>query len=246
MLAWKREGPQDSFLALVDLNNVHSTCRLCIHLATGVRAREAAGDDAALLATLHHRGCLWWKDPNGSFGCGPPSSLHACIRLRLWSLTLLPPRRPTAGEAGARRPCRCARRESGEVVHHLLVRERGRFAPDLDVFLGARQLSVAALHAAILAAFRGAGHRPLFLQHRPDFRAGNWSTGAAALHTVDHKALNASSGTQNPGELRLFRVYPVGATQKAALHGDAALNTDAKVAAAVLQGACPQLEVIFV
>ena len=178
MLAWKREGPQDSFLALVDLNNVHSTCRLCIHLATGARAREAAGQD---------------------------------------------------------RPCRCARRAGGEVVHHLLVRERGRLAA-ADVFLGGGQLTVAGLHAAILAAFTKAGHRPLFLGHRPDFRAGE-RAGAPAESAAESVAAPA---------LRLFRVYPVGATQKAALHGGAALDSDAKVAAAVLQAACLHLEVIFV
>ena len=119
-------------------------------------------------------------------------------------------------------------------MHHLLARERGRFAT-VDVFLGAGQLSVRALHAAVLAAFRGPGHRPLFLQHRPHFRAGNWSHGGGA-----------AAATAAAVELRLFRVYPVGSTQKAALHGTAPLDTDAKVAAAILQSACLQLEVIFV
>ena len=30
MLAWKSRGPQDSFIALVDINAVSSNCRLCI------------------------------------------------------------------------------------------------------------------------------------------------------------------------------------------------------------------------
>ena len=30
MLAWKSSGPQDSFIALVDINAVSSNCRLCI------------------------------------------------------------------------------------------------------------------------------------------------------------------------------------------------------------------------
>ena len=42
MLAWKQSGPQDSFLALVDLNAVHSNCRLCIRLADHARALEEA------------------------------------------------------------------------------------------------------------------------------------------------------------------------------------------------------------
>lgn len=43
MLAWKAEGPQDRFLALVDLNAVHSSCRLCVKLADNLRAQEEAG-----------------------------------------------------------------------------------------------------------------------------------------------------------------------------------------------------------
>jgi glycoprotein 3-alpha-L-fucosyltransferase len=39
-LKWKFEGPSDSFKALVDMAAVHSSCRLCIHLATKIRERE--------------------------------------------------------------------------------------------------------------------------------------------------------------------------------------------------------------
>lgn len=37
---WKYEGPSDSFKALVDMAAVHSSCRLCIHLATINRDKE--------------------------------------------------------------------------------------------------------------------------------------------------------------------------------------------------------------
>ncbi|XP_077213681.1 fucosyltransferase 11 [Tasmannia lanceolata] len=39
-LRWKYEGPSDSFKALVDMAAVHSSCRLCIHLATKIREQE--------------------------------------------------------------------------------------------------------------------------------------------------------------------------------------------------------------
>lgn len=39
-LRWKYEGPSDSFKALVDMAAVHSSCRLCIHLATRIREEE--------------------------------------------------------------------------------------------------------------------------------------------------------------------------------------------------------------
>ncbi|XP_020100959.1 glycoprotein 3-alpha-L-fucosyltransferase A-like isoform X2 [Ananas comosus] len=37
---WKYEGPSDSFKALVDLAAVHSSCRLCIHIATRIHEKE--------------------------------------------------------------------------------------------------------------------------------------------------------------------------------------------------------------
>ncbi|CAL9748417.1 unnamed protein product [Musa acuminata subsp. burmannicoides] len=39
-LRWKHEGPSDSFKALVDMAAVHSSCRLCIHLATKIQEIE--------------------------------------------------------------------------------------------------------------------------------------------------------------------------------------------------------------
>ncbi|CAM6085445.1 unnamed protein product [Calypogeia fissa] len=39
-LKWKYEGPSNAFKALVDMATVHSSCRLCIHLATIIRAEE--------------------------------------------------------------------------------------------------------------------------------------------------------------------------------------------------------------
>ncbi|XP_062021661.1 glycoprotein 3-alpha-L-fucosyltransferase A-like [Rosa rugosa] len=39
-LRWKYEGPSDSFKALVDMAAVHSSCRLCIHLATKIQEKE--------------------------------------------------------------------------------------------------------------------------------------------------------------------------------------------------------------
>ncbi|KAK6136867.1 hypothetical protein DH2020_029379 [Rehmannia glutinosa] len=39
-LRWKFEGPSDSFKALVDMAAVHSSCRLCIYLATKIQDKE--------------------------------------------------------------------------------------------------------------------------------------------------------------------------------------------------------------
>ncbi|KAL5221372.1 hypothetical protein ABZP36_026085 [Zizania latifolia] len=39
-LRWKYDGPSDSFKALIDMAAVHSSCRLCIHVATEIREKE--------------------------------------------------------------------------------------------------------------------------------------------------------------------------------------------------------------
>lgn len=39
-IRWKYEGPSDSFKALLDMAAVHSSCRLCIHLATTIIEKE--------------------------------------------------------------------------------------------------------------------------------------------------------------------------------------------------------------
>lgn len=131
-------------------------------------------------------------------------------------------------------PCRCRKAASGEVVHHLRVRERSRFH-FRDVFMTSGELTVAGLHRAILREFGRAGHQPIWVEERPDFRGGGrWLEEGLPVEgnrTVD---------------LRIYRVYPVGQTQRAALYGDASLDTDAKVLRAVEDRPCMQLEAIFV
>lgn len=40
LFRWKFEGPSDSFKALIDMAAVHSSCRLCIYIATMLRDKE--------------------------------------------------------------------------------------------------------------------------------------------------------------------------------------------------------------
>ncbi|MFQ6657458.1 hypothetical protein Gotur_027123 [Gossypium turneri] len=46
LLRWKQEGPTDTFKALVDMAAVHSSCRLCIHIATTIWEKEEKDSDA--------------------------------------------------------------------------------------------------------------------------------------------------------------------------------------------------------
>ncbi|KAJ4745252.1 3-alpha-L-fucosyltransferase [Rhynchospora pubera] len=50
-LRWKYEGPSDSFKALVDMAAVHSSCRLCIFIATNIHKKEEANEK------FHKRPC---------------------------------------------------------------------------------------------------------------------------------------------------------------------------------------------
>jgi glycoprotein 3-alpha-L-fucosyltransferase len=59
MFAWKQNGPQPKFLALVDLAVVHSACRLCLHVASKIQKKEAQsmGQD---------RPCVCHQDADGT------------------------------------------------------------------------------------------------------------------------------------------------------------------------------------
>uniref|UniRef100_A0A7N0TDN2 Fucosyltransferase n=1 Tax=Kalanchoe fedtschenkoi TaxID=63787 RepID=A0A7N0TDN2_KALFE len=52
-LRWKSEGPSDSFKALVDMAAVHSSCRLCIYLATQIREKEEKSAKRPCLERSH-------------------------------------------------------------------------------------------------------------------------------------------------------------------------------------------------
>lgn len=39
-ISWKYDGPSNSFKALIDMAAVHSSCRLCIHIATKIQEKE--------------------------------------------------------------------------------------------------------------------------------------------------------------------------------------------------------------
>ncbi|PON82064.1 Glycosyltransferase [Trema orientale] len=162
-LRWKYEGPSDSFKALVDMAAVHSSCRLCIHLATKIRDEEEKGP-----------------------------------RFK-------------------RRPCKCTR--GSETVHHLYVRERGRFEME-SVFLRAGNLTLEAFESAVLTKFNSLKHVPIWKQERPEsLRGGN--------------------------ELKVYRIYPVGMTQRQALY-TFRFKGNADFKSHLESNPCAKFEVIFV
>ena len=123
-------------------------------------------------------------------------------------------------------PCKCMRSASGTTVHHILARERGGFR-FRDIFLEDTNLTTQGLHAAIHSAF--SEHQPVWMQQRPNFLAQR----------------QASEGKRPQDGLNIYRVYEVGTSQRAALYGNADLDTERKVKTVVQQNACLQLEVVF-
>ncbi|KAH9695519.1 glycoprotein 3-alpha-L-fucosyltransferase A [Citrus sinensis] len=162
-LSWKYEGPSDSFKALVDMAAVHSSCRLCIYLATKIQERE---------------------ETNPAF---------------------------------RKRPCKCTR--GSETVHHLYVRERGRFKM-VSIFLRSGSLTLKALESAVLAKFKSLKHVPIWKQERPKSIRGE-------------------------DELKIYRIHPVGLTQRQALY-EFKFNGDDDLKRHIESSPCAKFEVIFV
>uniref|UniRef100_A0A2C9V5A9 Fucosyltransferase n=1 Tax=Manihot esculenta TaxID=3983 RepID=A0A2C9V5A9_MANES len=162
-LRWKYEGPSDSFKALVDMAAVHSSCRLCIHLATMIRDKEE-------------------RSPGFK-----------------------------------KRPCKCTR--GSETVHHIYIRERGRFQME-SIFLRSGNLTLSALESEVLKKFKSMKHVPIWKQERPE-----------SLRRGD--------------DYKVYRIYPVGMTQRQALYtfkfnGDADFQNHLEI------NPCAKFEVILV
>ncbi|CAM8994145.1 hypothetical protein QQ045_006879 [Rhodiola kirilowii] len=162
-LRWKYEGPSDSFKALVDMAAVHSSCRLCIHLATQIREKEEKGPKYA------------------------------------------------------KRPCKCT--NGSETINHLYVRERGGFEMQ-SIFLRSRNITLDALHSAVLEKFKSKKHIPNWKDERP-------------------KQLRGADD-----DYEVYRIYPLGLTQRQALY--TFHFTDAELEAHIQSNPCAKFEVIFV
>ncbi|KAF9622541.1 hypothetical protein IFM89_031945 [Coptis chinensis] len=116
-----------------------------------------------------------------------------------------------------RRPCKCTR--GVNTVYHLYVRERGRFEMH-SIFLRSDNLTLKALESAVLAKFESMNHVPIWKQERPEsIRGGN--------------------------ELKVYRIHPVGMTQRQALFTFRFQSND-ELRSHIKGNLCAKLEVIFV
>ncbi|XP_043709466.1 putative fucosyltransferase-like protein isoform X3 [Telopea speciosissima] len=120
-------------------------------------------------------------------------------------------------EKNQKRPCKCIRET--ETVYHIYVRERGRFEMD-SIFMRSSNLTLVALESAVLTKFKSVNHIPIWKEERPEsIRGGD--------------------------ELKIYRLYPVGLTQRQALY-TFRFNGDADLKNYVENNLCAKFEVIFV
>ncbi|KAK7400794.1 hypothetical protein VNO78_12101 [Psophocarpus tetragonolobus] len=116
-----------------------------------------------------------------------------------------------------KRPCKCSR--GPETVYHVYVRERGRFEME-SIYLRSSSLTLEALKSAVVSKFRSLNHVPIWKTERPEvLRGGN--------------------------DLKLYRIYPVGLTQRQALY-TFSFQGDADFRSHLESHPCAKFEVIFV
>ncbi|KAF6145805.1 hypothetical protein GIB67_016254 [Kingdonia uniflora] len=115
------------------------------------------------------------------------------------------------------RPCKCSR--GLETVYHLYVRERGRFEMD-SIFIRSSDMTLKSLESAILTKYKSMNHIPIWKQERP-------------------------KSIQGDDKLKIYRVYPVGMTQRQALY-TFKWKGDDDLKRYVETNPCAKFEVIFV
>ncbi|XP_072992354.1 glycoprotein 3-alpha-L-fucosyltransferase A-like isoform X3 [Typha latifolia] len=115
------------------------------------------------------------------------------------------------------RPCSCSSKKG--TVYHLFVRERGRFKME-SIYLRSGQLTLRSLESAVIAKFKSLNHMPIWKNERP-----------ASIRGGD--------------ELKIYRIYPVGLTQRQALY-TFRFEDDSELEKHIKSNPCSKLEVIFV
>eukprot|EP01018_Ginkgo_biloba_P029013 Gb_37238 [translate_table: standard] len=163
---------------------------------------------------------LRWKfeGPSDSFkALVDMAAVHSSCRLCIHLATQIQEKEERAKKIPEHRPCKC--KKGSETVYHLYVRERGRFEMQ-SVFIRSHNLTLKGLELSILLKFKSLNHVPIWKTERPEaIRGGD--------------------------ELKIYRIYPVGLTQRQALytwkfHGDDGVRSFLE------NNPCAKLEVIFV
>ncbi|MFQ6649267.1 hypothetical protein Gotur_023527 [Gossypium turneri] len=162
---------------------------------------------------------LRWKyeGPSDSFkALLDMSAVHSSCRLCIHLATIIQEKEEKSSDF-RKRPCKCTK--GSETIYHLYVRERGRFEMD-SIFLRSSNLTLDALKSSVLTKFRYRKHVPVWKQERPETIRGD-------------------------DELKVYRIYPVGLTQRQALY-NFKFERDADLKNHIQSNPCAKFEVIFV
>lgn len=144
------------------------------------------------------------------------AAVHSSCRLCIFLATKIREKEEQSPKF-MKRPCKCTR--GTETVYHVYVRERGRFETD-SIFLRSSNLSWQAFESAVLAKFKSVKHVPVWKEERPQVLRGG-------------------------DELKLYKVYPVGLTQRQALYSFR-FNGDTEFKNYIESHPCAKFEAIFV
>nr|WDD38947.1 fucosyltransferase transcript variant 2 [Fagopyrum tataricum] len=162
---------------------------------------------------------LKWKHegPSDSFkALLDMSAVHSSCRLCIHLATNIRGREEN-NSLSRKRPCSCTRGD--ETVYHVYVRERGTFEME-SIFLRSDNLTLKALKHAVLEKFNSLKHVPIWKQERPESLRGG-------------------------DELKIYRIYPLGLTQRQALY-TFKFQGDANFRSHIQSNPCSKFEVIFV
>ncbi|KAL5992821.1 putative fucosyltransferase-like protein [Asimina triloba] len=166
----------------------------------------------------YNRSLSWkYEGPSDSFkALVDMAAVHSSCRLCIHLATKIRDQEEKSARF-QKRPCNCT---SGRgTMYHLFVRERGTFEME-SIFLRSSQLTLKAMESSVLAKFKSLNHVPVWKQERPE-------------------------STKGGDELKIYRVYPVGLTQRQALY-TFRFNSDAEFREHVEKNPCAKFEVIFV
>lgn len=168
--------------------------------------------------TAYNQSLRWkFEGPSDSFkALVDMAAVHSSCRLCIHLATKIQEREENS-TTFTQRPCKCLR--GSETVYHVYVRERGRFIME-SVFLRSSNLTMEALKMAVIAKFKSQGHVPIWKEERPVVLRGG-------------------------DKLRVYRIYPVGLTQREALY-TFNFNGESEFRKHIENNPCAKFEVIFV
>ncbi|XP_076936029.1 glycoprotein 3-alpha-L-fucosyltransferase A-like [Bidens hawaiensis] len=162
---------------------------------------------------------LRWKyeGPSDSFkALVDMAAVHSSCRLCIFLATKI--REKEESSLSLKRPCKCER--GAQTVYHVYVRERGRFEME-SVFLRSGNLTMEALETAVLQKFKSLNHEPIWRNERPESIRGDKNA------------------------LKVYKIYPVGMTQRQALY-TFSFRTGTAFMSHIISNPCAKFEVIFV